>query len=216
MLRMLISIFPGGSMDGVDSSLRGLPQMVPHSLYCDGGIIGRNPSKLGGTWCFCWVNEDGQRMRHETGIVTPELIGVESITNNFTELLAAVKALQSVPKAWKNGILYTDSLITLRRLKDSPSFNNIPLPLKEATLYLRKYLKFKVKLVKGHPNLAHLEEGKDHKGRLVSRHNVYCDEKCQETAEKYLQGRLKVPERMDYGKRLKLPARATLGLSKEA
>ena len=43
----------------------------PIALYTDGGVIGQNPSPIGGTWAWCMVGADGTRTRHAYGYVTP-------------------------------------------------------------------------------------------------------------------------------------------------
>src|SRR3990167_11188278 len=124
--------------------------MIPELIYCDGGVIGPNPSKLGGTWSWCWVDK-GAIVKREFGIVTPEDIwspdGVDhkgsnpAVTNNQTELYAAMKALSSVPRSW-DGILWTDSRITLLRVTTSNKFNGIPNWMRNQILSLRTKSKY--------------------------------------------------------------------------
>lgn len=155
------------------------------SLYTDGGCIGRNPSSLGGTWAWCLVDENGKLLEHESGIVEPSNIGLLTVTNNLTELLAAVKGLSVMPAKW-SGIIYTDSLVTLRRITKSQKFNGIPNWLRKETLDLRKNRQWKVILVGGHPSKADLIRGKRKKnGLIVSQWNVFCDKECNRLARKF-------------------------------
>lgn len=162
-------------------------QKVPHKIYCDGGVIGRNPSFHGGTWCYCWVDEEGKRIKSASGVVTPqEVESIERITNNFTELLAALKALESVPKDW-SGILYTDSKITMGRITRGSKFNGIPNDMRLRTLDIRRNRNYKVVLVAGHPTRLELENGvRARNGLPTSIHNCFCDEECGKRAKDFL------------------------------
>jgi ribonuclease HI len=162
---------------------------LPHSIYCDGGCVSRNPSPHGGTWCFCWVTQKGERVRHQSGLVFPQEVGLGRITNNLTELLAAVKALESVSKNW-DGTLYTDSLVTMRRITTGQRFVGIPNHLRLRALELRRGRKYKVVLVGGHPTRKELTEGRrERNGLPVSPHNQFCDHECCRLAKDFLSAR---------------------------
>lgn len=151
------------------------------NIFCDGGVIGPNPSPLGGTWAFSWEDESKQ----SAGVITPDDLDVAKITNNQTELLAAVKALSSVSEGWK-GTLFTDSMITMYRLTTSDSFKNIPNWLRLKTLKLRRLLRPKVVLIGGHPTKEELAIGKlKRNGFPTHRLNVWCDEECNRLAKWY-------------------------------
>src|ERR1044072_235490 len=85
------------------------------AVYTDGGVIGSNPSLIGGTWAFCYVKND-LFVDARSGSVTPEVIGLAHVSNNFTELLAIIEALENLPAGWE-GSLFTDSEGSLRRAK---------------------------------------------------------------------------------------------------
>ncbi len=159
---------------------------VPFALYCDGGVVLKNPSLLGGTWAYCGIDENGAKVSKASGVVTPSELGKKVISNNFTELLAALNALESVPHDWE-GTLYTDSLVTLRRVTTGNSFKGISNTMKERTLARRKGRKYKVVLLSGHPSRAELRRGVGKRGTPVSVHNVWCDEECKKQAEKLLE-----------------------------
>lgn len=162
--------------------------------YCDGGVIGRNPSPEGGTWSWCHVGpvepHGEQIVSHEGGTVTPADIGLGTITNNLTELLAAVECLEALPDGW-TGTLYTDSLVTLRRVHPGtkkPKYNGIPSGLVERVATQKKRLgAYKVVLLGGHPTREDLARGRrdNASGPPVSRWNVWCDERCKSLASRF-------------------------------
>ncbi len=154
-------------------------------LWVDGGVIGSNPSKTGGTWAIC-ITCRGKFVRHWSGTVTPEEFGIETISNNLTELLAAVKGLSQMAPDW-DGTIYTDSKITLLRITNSTKFNGIPNSLRLETLNLRRGRKWQARLVAGHPTLKELESGVAKRNGLpVSPFNVWCDQECQRLAREFL------------------------------
>lgn len=144
-------------------------------LYCDGGVIGPNPSRLGGTWAWCLVaGED--IIRHGSGVLTPEDWG-GPVTNNATEAVAALMALESMPPGWK-GVLHTDSLVTLRRLQTHPPRKLEPI-IRNRVLALRRRGGWGVALVAGHPTRLELKNGRrERNGLPTSKWNCWCDEEC--------------------------------------
>lgn len=156
------------------------PFVPGDGVYCDGGIAGANPSKIGGSWAHCTVY-GGEIVAYSSGVMTPEEAMMPHITNNFTELLAAVRALQECPDGWK-GILYTDSKCTYLRVAQTPSqakLNNVPDWLCEQLFEVKRRLgNYKLCLVAGHPNKEDLSRGFNKNGHAVSKHNVWCDERC--------------------------------------
>ncbi len=153
-------------------------------LYTDGGCIGPNPSKLGGTWAWCLVRED-VIFRAECGIITPKDIGLPSVTNNYAELFAAYRALYAMGSGWR-GILHTDSKVTKSRLTGDSSFNGIPQGLRLKILEIRRNRRWKVIMVGGHPTKSMLKRGKNNKGYPVSKWNVHCDEQCTRLAKEFV------------------------------
>lgn len=149
------------------------------SIYCDGGVIRKNPSPYGGTWAWCRVI-GGVKVEHDSGTVSPTEVGLPAVTNNLTELLAVVKAMASLPDGW-DGTLYTDSLVTLRRVAvPRGRFAGIPDDLRGQVVAHRKRLpRMRLTLVTGHPTKTELAKGVSEKGRPVSQWNVWCDAECQ-------------------------------------
>src|SRR5438477_7404135 len=96
-------------------------------LYADGGVIGRNPSTLGGTWAW-QITWDDVALQFDSGFVTPDGICLAVVTNNFTELFAVVTGMHMLPDRW-DGKIFTDSMITKCRLrqtgKKAPSMKGI-------------------------------------------------------------------------------------------
>lgn len=157
------------------------------SLYCDGGVIGSNPSSVGGTWAFCIVENDERIFEHK-GFITPGE-DLPAITNNLTEMLALVRGLQQLPVGWA-GTIYSDSQITLGRAFEGWKWKNIPAWLHHEYQVARGRLgwpNIKHVLLQGHPTKAELLAGVGKSGRPVSEHNVWCDKACGERAEYYLE-----------------------------
>lgn len=157
-------------------------------LYCDGGIIGPNPSKIGGTWAWCLIETKTNAMISKgKGLLRPEKLGLKIVSNNSSELWAAIQALSFVDKKW-DGIIYTDSMVTLRRLTGSHRFEGVPEWLVHTTTELRKNRKWSVMLVAGHPTKAELGRGyrknKDGSTTPVSFWNKWCDKHCTAIAKK--------------------------------
>jgi ribonuclease HI len=149
------------------------------SLYTDGGVIGRNPSDIGGTWAWCGVDETGTRVLEESGRVQ----AFRPITNNHTEQIAIVKALEAMPEGW-TGKLYTDSFVAMVRVFFNGKTRNLPINIIERTQAAVKRLgKVKPVLIAGHPNKSELANGIGRKGLPVSEHNVWCDNACKEQAK---------------------------------
>lgn len=158
-------------------------------LYADGGVIGRNPSTEGGTWAWCEVN-NGEFVRGFHGVVTPASVGMfkKEITNNITEMLAVLYALQAQPADWC-GTVYSDSAVTLGRLRDGWQWKNIPpwmIELYRAqTMRLKNWKQIKFVLVQGHPTRDELAAGVGKSGTIVSEWNKWCDLSCRDAAAEF-------------------------------
>ncbi len=164
------------------------------SLYCDGGVIERNPSPFGGTWAWCMVGEDGSRIGHGSGICVRE-DNAPAITNNLTELIAAVVGMELLPEGWA-GRIYTDSIVTLYRIerrepgRPKAKMAGIPLWLVDRLEVARAKLgAYEVHLLGGHPSRAELATGRKAKSGLpCSIHNVLCDKLCAEESARFMKG----------------------------
>ena len=156
------------------------------SLYTDGGVVGRNPSTIGGTWAWVQVADDGlTRLRSYIGVVTPSDIGLPEVTNNLTEFLAALYGLESMPRGWA-GTVYTDSGVTKARITDGRKFNGIPDHFVSRLHAIRQQLgAYRVVLLGGHPTALELHRGFRRDGKPCSVHNVYCDQRCGEEAARF-------------------------------
>jgi hypothetical protein len=166
------------------------------ALYADGGVIGRNPSPVGGTWAWCLVDRHGQRIRSRAGAILPRDAQVEAITNNLTELLALVCGLEEVPTGW-GGTVYSDSWVSLQRVFLAAKLNNVPpwLVTRLHALQSSGHLAaMRYVLLDGHPTQAQLASGVGKRGNPVSEHNVWCDRACGGIAAGYVrQHRLVLP-----------------------
>jgi ribonuclease HI len=168
--------------------------MTEHpDLYVDGGVIGKNPSAHGGTFAWCLV-QNNQVKTSGSGIILPvEFEGFQKISNNVSELVAALEGLQAtliIQPEWE-GTLWTDSLVTLRRLLGSQSFKGVPVALRTMCLELRRARKWTARLLAGHPSRKMLSSGFNERGTPVSTWNVWCDKECQRLSRQYLDGRRK-------------------------
>lgn len=151
-------------------------------LFTDGGVIGPNPSPLGGTWAWCLVVNNDRIAYHASGIVTPKDIGLPTVSNNVTELLAAVEGLDNAvpqPVDW-----FTDSGVTLWRLTTGKKWAGVPDWLKARAIACRPGVK-SATLLGGHPNKAELASGRRKDGKPVSEWNVWCDHECNRLAAEF-------------------------------
>ena len=161
----------------------------PIALYTDGGVIGQNPSPIGGTWAWCMVGADGTRTRHAYGYVTPADLDTPTVSNNHTELLALVLGLEALPAGWA-GTVYSDSWVSLQRVFLAAKLANVPPWLVDRLQTLQKSGALKqmtYTLLDGHPTRAELAAGIGKRGHGVSIHNVWCDQQCSAIARERLQ-----------------------------
>lgn len=139
-----------------------------NELYCDGGVIGRNPSTYGGTWAYRRVT-DGYVFEQKSGVITPAIAWMPAITNNLTEMLALMRGLEALPPGWV-GVVYSDSQITLGRAFQGWKWKNIPPWLHQAYQRQRARLvnweKIQWVLLQGHPTQAELAAGIGTRGFL--------------------------------------------------
>jgi len=159
------------------------------TLYADGGVIGANPSRVGGTWAWRLVDADGNVLDHASGdYLCGDIHGYVPVTNNFTEFLALVKGLKSLPDGW-SGLVCSDSAVTLGRLFRGWKMTGIPTWLVVAGgAALQRLGPVEHLLLDGHPTRAHLAAGVGKRGNKVSEHNRWCDEECQRIARDHKAG----------------------------
>lgn len=160
------------------------------ALYADGGVIGTNPSTLGGTWAYVLVDDDGQSLDEQSGIVTAAGAGVGAVTNNYTEFLALVLGMEALPEGWR-GTIFSDSMISLGRLFRGWKMTGIPAPLvKRGGIALQRLDLVNVRhvLLDGHPTRAQLRAGVGKRGNPVSVWNVRCDTLCSAQARTVVRG----------------------------
>lgn len=151
------------------------------NLYCDGGVIGKNPSTKGGTWAWCLVH-DSRIVLHDSGVITPADFGQGTISNNDAELYAALRALDNSTKA---SSLWTDSYVTLCRLTGGGNLNTLPKEIQDWVRAIRKRNRIPIQLLSGHPTKKELLAGIGKGKRPVSIWNVWCDRKCTEHARAF-------------------------------
>ena len=165
----------------------------PFDLYCDGGVLGHNPSSIGGTYAWRHVSEDGNT-RGGSGVLTAEQSG-GPVTNNQTEMLALLKGLENCPSDWA-GCIYSDSAVTLGRIflgwkwKNIPSWMHLLWQVQRHRLVNWDLITY-VQL-DGHPTKAQLKSGIGKRGNPVSEHNVYCDEMCTAAGKEWMIEKMEV------------------------
>jgi ribonuclease HI len=112
------------------------------------------------------------------------------VTNNLTEMLAALKAINYVPADWA-GRIYSDSQVTLGRLFMGWKWSNVPPAMHQVYQLLRRRLvnweRIEYVLLDGHPTKAELLAGIGKRGHPVSEHNAWCDEACRLAGEQFLE-----------------------------
>lgn len=155
------------------------------ALYSDGGVILKNPSNIGGTWAWCGVDRNGNRIIGKSGSIPAN--GRE-ISNNHTEQIAITLALEAMEDGW-SGIVYSDSMVALGRVFKNWREKNLPANISERSKAAVKRLgAIETVLLQGHPTKADLESGIGKKRNLpVSIHNVWCDKACNLEAKKFLE-----------------------------
>ena len=153
------------------------------AIYTDGGVCGKNPSHIGGTWAWCGADLEGNRIVEASGAI-PAPVG-HPITNNHTEQIAIALALEAMPDGW-SGTVYSDSEVALGRAFKSWRIRNLPHNVIERTAEAVARLgTIEPVLLQGHPTKADLECGIGARRNLpVSIHNVWCDKACQKAKEK--------------------------------
>jgi ribonuclease HI len=153
-------------------------------MYCDGGVVRRNPSPIGGTWACVFVGMAGEEVERASGFVGRDHVGMD-VTNNYTELLATVEGMERLEDGW-DGCIQTDSNVTRFRLTlEKPSMHGIPQALRDRLAACKARLgKFDVTLLNGHPTKDELFKGVGRRGLPTSRWNVLCDQLCGEEARR--------------------------------
>jgi ribonuclease HI len=160
-----------------------------NQLFCDGGVVGSNPSAIGGTYAWRQVVDD-QPVAEGAHFISARDARVPAVTNNLTEMLALIKGLESLPADWRGTVL-SDSQITLGRAFLGWKWNNIPLWAHHRFQTVRAWLvhfdAFEHVLLAGHPTRAQLAAGIGRHGYPVSLHNVWCDKACTRAGEEALE-----------------------------
>ncbi len=165
------------------------------SMYADGGVIGPNPSMLGGTWAYCLVDMQGLRIQTDSGIILPAParvhpsgfhdyeVGTKAVECNQSEFYAFLRGLRSLPDGW-SGNIYSDSKNTIGRFFHGYGMSGIPDRWQQMAIeQVRRLGKLCPILLDGHPTRAQLLAGIGKRGQPVSEHNCWCDQECTRLAE---------------------------------
>lgn len=158
------------------------------ALYADGGVIGSNPSAIGGTYAYYLIHDDGREIG-QAQVVTPAAMG-SPVTNNQTEMLALLTGLKQLPVDF-NGTIYSDSQVTLGRVFMGWKWKNVPSWMhrryQEQRARFENWDDIKFVLLDGHPTKKQLEAGIGKRGHPVSKHNVWCDHECTRAGVAFLE-----------------------------
>lgn len=161
--------------------------MMIVSLYCDGGVIGSNPSAIGGTYAWRLIWDDGTTSGVGK-VLLPQDVG-GPVTNNQTEMMALLEGLRRLPDYFV-GTIYTDSQVTLGRVFQGWKWKNIPAWMhkqyQEQRARFTYWEDIKYVLLDGHPTKQQLQAGVGKRGSPVSEHNVWCDHECQRVGHEFL------------------------------
>lgn len=191
-------------------------------IFCDGGLLGSQKKdrgcELGGTWAWVAVERDvdakistnylelggiGATARYiasDSGVVLAT--AVRGVTNNHTEQIAIIKALESLVGNW-SGTIFTDSRTALLRVQSDYEIYNLGKERKETSekglppnisnrskKAVSRLGKLKFVLLQGHPKPDELEHGWGRKRDLpVSKWNVHCDDACNHEKENYFKNK---------------------------
>ena len=173
------------------------------AIYGDGGVLGANPSPVGGVWAFCLVGADGRRLYEAAGHITSDeakSLGLQWTSNNFAEVMALLLAFETMPAA---GMLrvFSDSRNAIsahQRAGDPDPWRPpyLPQPIWDRMVAARERLgPMKFTMLKGHPTKQDLARGQRPDGKPVSEHNVFCDKAATAAGRAYLASIGQLPEK---------------------
>lgn len=155
-------------------------------VFTDGGLVGPNPSKLGGTYAWRWLNEAEELIGECSGLLTPGQLNVQEVSNNTMELFALADALELLPSGWA-GIIVSDSQMALGwAFKGWNQAKAHPASCIRIAQAVERFGDFTYVLIGGHPSKAELERGMRKDGMRVSKHNVACDKECTRLSKAYI------------------------------
>jgi ribonuclease HI len=162
-------------------------------LYADGGVIGANPSSVGGTWAYVLVhNDDETILEQDSGVITLEVMETPC-TNNQMEFYAILRGMIAANPNTLT-MVCSDSNVSLGRFFKGWSITNIPEWMLEMYRGIKRMyhtnsftgaIKMKYTLIDGHPTLAQLKSGIGKRGHQTSKWNVLVDRLCNDEAHDY-------------------------------
>ncbi len=170
-------------------------------VFSDGGIIGSNPSPIGGTWAYCIMTPEDRMIGSGSGIiltagakqaagdcdmVQQDNLPFDSVENNLMEMIAAVEGLKRT-KAGDSIIWGCDNNNTIQRITGSWAWNGIPHDIKELAQEIARTRTIVPILLSGHPTKAQLLSGIGKRGTPVSKWNQWCDSECNRVKKLYVE-----------------------------
>jgi len=173
------------------------------AIYGDGGVLGANPSPVGGVWAFCLVGADGRRLYEAAGHITSDeakSLGLQWTSNNFAEVMALLLAFEAMSGDATLRV-FSDSRNAIsahQRAGDPDPWKPpyLPQPIWGRMVAARDRLgPMKFTLLKGHPTKQDLARGQRPDGKPVSEHNVWCDKAATAAGRAYLASIGQLPEK---------------------
>lgn len=165
------------------------------TIYPDGGVIDRNPSPFGGPWAYVLVGVDPATgddvvLAEASGMVLLEdLGGLPYVSNNLTEYLAILMALEAAPDGW-SGLIRGDSLIALTTFASDKPRDWLPPDYQRRMAAAKERLgPIATELLGGHPTKKQMEQGLPTKRGLPwSVWNIRADDLCNAAKLAYAPG----------------------------
>lgn len=173
-----------------------LPKVHPiTAVYTDGGIIGPNPSRIGGAWAFVAIVDAEDGVVYERsgvikppdvwGHVAPRQAALSTIENNIAETIAILLALEALPEGWR-GTFYGDNLNSIRRAREPRECKDaVPRFLRDRLVIAAETRHVEFHLLGGHPTAVDVQRGCRIDGTPVSKWNARADKLCRMITAQY-------------------------------
>lgn len=158
---------------------------TPVALYATGGTIGANPSPHGGTWAYVLVDGADQEVGYQAGVLTPQVVGTTTITNQVSSFVAILAGLAALPAGW-SGNVASPQEIALGRVCQGYALTGIPpVLIQRGQRVLQRFDPEALQpvLLAGQPTQAQIRAGVGTPDKPVSEHQVTCQTLCQQVAQ---------------------------------
>jgi hypothetical protein len=174
-------------------------------VYADGGLLGPNAKETGcvtgGVYAWRHVCQEhlvpDVVIAEGSGYLSPSaffplglahctVIPRPGISSNLAELVAILAGLEALPDGWSGTVASDSHFVLLYWLFGKGTWATVPREQAERTARQLERLGPLIPLhLSGHPTQYELTAGFSKKGRPVSEHNVWCDDRCQQLRQSY-------------------------------